>query len=139
MTEHLVYGAFKVADMTGRSEFKVLRHELRKTQADLNLELDSIVEKSKVDGVALYLVKSKIFGAGDREDFKLRWRRRFSNTKHSYVRWVDQDEVLDAMVPVVRRHYEATNRRMKELNALSSIVRHNLSVVNAFLHARVSS
>ena len=32
MTEHLVYGAFKVADMTGRSEFKVLRHELRKAR-----------------------------------------------------------------------------------------------------------
>ena len=122
-----------VPELSGRSVFEELRRGLVVALLQMNQEMDSMVAASRVEGSPLYVVKHRIASKGERKDyFSLRWRRRFSDTQHLHVLWVDQVEVLDVMQPVVRKHYEGLNRRMLELNVLSSMVRHDLNALETF-------
>lgn len=129
MTNSLAVSVRALGQLTGRSAFKALRQEFLAVRKELELEMDSMVVASKSTESAIYLTKHLVPGIHDY--WTLRWRRRYASTKHAHVLWIEQTDVLDAMVPVVKRHFTQLNRRVIEVNALAMMVKVNLKALDA--------
>ncbi len=108
-----------IADLHGRHAFLMLGRQNDRSIAELLIAMREAVQASKVAGttIRLNVVKSQ-----DRRF--MRWSKR-----STYQTWeAIQLELADLPAPV-RRHYEQLQRRVMELNALSSLltdVRHHI-------------
>lgn len=101
-----------IADLHGRHSFLMLGRQNDRSIAELLIAMREVARASKVAGttIRLNVVKSQ-----DRRF--MRWSKR-----SVYQTWeVIQLELADLPTPV-RRHYEQLQRRVMELNALSSML-----------------
>lgn len=105
--------AMDLGQLCGRAAFAALYKANQAYSQAIEVEMAQLVQRSKVDGVALIL-RLERRAAGT---LFLRW-----SIRHRASRWEEMDEELGALTAPLQRHYAALHRRAGELNALAVIV-----------------
>lgn len=117
--------------VSGRAAFVKMQNDFQAVQLQIAREIQQLIKDSRINNSPIYLTKHIVRGKQDY--LSLRWRRRFADTSHHHVIWFELYEVLNGMPPVMRQHYEALNRRAKELNTLAQIVKHSMVCISDHL------
>lgn len=117
-----------VAQFKGRGHFRLLHKQALEQQTNLHIEMDALVERSKVRGSPLYLQRHKKTSGA----WMLRWRLVHAGA-HKHVVWSGIQPFMESLPMAVRKHCAGINQRATELNTLDIIFEHTAKWCAHFL------
>lgn len=108
-----------IQGFTGRGSFSLLRKQAAEQQSAVHLEMDALVQQSKVQSSPIYIQRHKKPSGA----WMLRWRYVVGGA-HRHALWPELSAVLDGLPLAIRKHCESLNQRALELNTLDIILEH---------------
>jgi len=107
--------------ITGQVGVRQAKAYYLRARQRLELEMDQLVARSKLDVSPVYLQRHRHKSGGYNTDASsLRWRFREAGA-NKHLLWEDVQQLLPQLPAAVVRHYERLNRRVMEVNTLSLV------------------